>query len=413
MSPAGPLVRARLARILSRVAGLVAPAAETRRTPGAIGAFGIGASAGTGGLGSYGAHLAENLATVTACVEVIAGTLSTLPAIVYRSLPQGREEAPRHPVSALIQRPNSRQSWTDWLAMMVSQVLLHGNALSVVQHDQAGRPVGLIPVPWGSCTVTLSASGQLVFDVQYVASPWGNFGERRRYLQDEVFHLKGRSDDGFLGRSVLSRAPSVLNAAEGAQTFAASIWANSANPSLAVRHPGKLNAEAKGFLREEVTRMHGGAANARKVLVLDEAMSADPISLSAEDSELLASRRFGGEELARLFNVPPPLIGDLSHGSFTNVETAGRFFASFCLAPWARRIEAEFSRSVFPDGDGHHLLIDLAGLQRGDAAGRWATYAIAIDKGILSVNEVRSLEGWNALPDAAGELVPGAGAGTE
>ena len=401
-----------LARVLSRMAARLGPV-ETRRTPGGIGAFGIGASAGAGSLGTYGAHLAENLATVTACVEVIAGTLSTLPAVVYRSLPQGREEAPRHPVSALIQRPNSRQSWPDWLSMMVSQVLLYGNALSILEHDGDGRPVGLIPVPWGSVTITLSASGQLVFDVQYVPSPWGNFGERRRYLQDEVFHLKARSDDGFLGRSVLSRAPSVLNAAEGAQTFASSIWANSANPSLAIRHSARLSPEGKGFLREEMTHLHGGAGKTGKVLVLDEGMQAEKLSMSAEDSELLASRRFSGEELARLFNVPPPLVGDLSHGSFTNVETAGRFFATFCLAPWARRIEAEFSRSVFPDGDGHHLLIDLAGLQRGDAAGRWATYAIAIDKGILSVDEVRSLEGWNALPDSAGEVVPGAGGGTE
>lgn len=401
-----------LARVLSRMARLAA-SAETRRTPGGVGAFGIGASAGAGSLGSYGAHLAENLATVTACVEVIAGTLSTLPALVYRSLPQGREEAPRHPVAALIQRPNSWQSWPDWLAMMVAEVLLHGNALSIVQYDDAGRPVGLIPVPWGSCTVTLSASGQLVFDVQYVASPWGNFGERRRYLQDEVFHLRGRSDDGFLGRSVLSRAPSVLHAAAGAQTFSSSIWDNSANPSLALRHPGKLNAEARSFIRQEITQLHGGAANARKVLVLDENMAAEAISLSAEDSELLASRRFSGEELARLFNVPPPLIGDLTHGTFTNTETAGRFFATFCLSPWARRIEAEFSRSVFPDGDGHHLLIDLAGLQRGDAAQRWASYSIAIEKQILTVNEIRSLEGWNPLPEAQGGVVPGAAAGTE
>ena len=380
----------------SRVRARLDGRAETRKA-GAFASYGY---PGLASPGVYNAALAENLATVTACVELISGTMSTLPAYVFRQIPHGRAEAPEHPVSALIRRPNGRQTWPDWLAMTMAQALLHGNALSIIERDADGRPAGLRPVPWPGITVSVTSEGRLTFDV-LTGVPGGGPPRPERYFDHEVFLLKGRSDDGYIGRSVLSRAPSVIATAAGSQTFAQALWAGGANPSLALQHPGRLNAEARGYLRSEFERRNSGAVNAGSVLVLDEGIQVKPLSMSAEDAELIASRRFGGEELARLFNVPPPLVGQLEFGSYSNVETMGRYLSQFCLAPWARRIEAEFARSVFLPDDPHHLMIDLAGLQRGDEAGRWATYGIAIDKGILTVNEVRAAEGYNPLPDSA------------
>jgi HK97 family phage portal protein len=125
-------------------------------------------------------------------------------------------------------------------------------------------------------------------------------------------------------------------------------------------------------------------------------MDVKPISVSPEDAEVLASRRFTVEELCRLFQVPPPIAGDLSHGTFTNSREAGRWFAQFTLAPWARKIEAEFARSVFgPGSTDCSLEIDLSGLMRGDAEARWQSHKIAVEAGILDPDEVREIEGWN------------------
>jgi HK97 family phage portal protein len=96
------------------------------------------------------------------------------------------------------------------------------------------------------------------------------------------------------------------------------------------------------------------------------------VSVSPEDAEFLASRQFTVEELARLFNVPPPIIGDLQYGTFSNVETLLRWFAQNTLSPWIRKVEAEFARSVFAGARNHRLEIDLSGLMRGDPAQRWA-----------------------------------------
>jgi HK97 family phage portal protein len=108
------------------------------------------------------------------------------------------------------------------------------------------------------------------------------------------------------------------------------------------------------------------------------------ISVSPEDAELLASRRFSTEELARIFQVPPPLVGIWDNSTFTNSETAGRWFATHTLAPWLRKLEAEFSRSVFTAGSPSFLEFDLSGFLRGDPEARWRSYDIAIKNRVLT-----------------------------
>lgn len=342
-------------------------------------------------------RVAENLSTVTACVNAVATVLASLPAYVFRTLPRGREEDAGHPVAALIRRPNQWQTWPDWIEWTLAQVLLRGNALSVIEYDGAGRPTALVPVPWENVQPMLLASGRITFDVARFFGPWGGTGLPRRYLDTEVFHLKDRTDDGLLGRSRLSRAPEVLGNALALQEHAGAMWKNGATPSGALETGTPLGPEAFERLRRQFEGRFTGSHNAGKVLILDNGLKWNSMSVSPEDAEVLASRKFSVEELCRLFQVPPPIIQDLSHGTFTNSREAGRWFAQFSLAPWARKIEAEFQRSVFA-GDSrqtHHLEIDLSGLMRGDFAERWAAHKIAVEGGILDPDEVREQEGYN------------------
>ena len=202
------------------------------------------------------------------------------------------------------------------------------------------------------------------------------------------------------------RAPAVLKAALGIQTYSSTVWDKFAAPSGVLTYPGALSSEARDRLEASWTQAYSGAGNSGRTPVLETGMEFKPIATTPEDAEVLASRRFTGEEICRLFSVPPPIAGDFQFGSFTNSETAGRWHSSLCLSIWCRRIESEFQRSVFVDDDEHHIMLDLSGLQRGDDAARWATYATAIDKHILSVNEIRALEGFNPVP-TMGEVVPG------
>lgn len=341
-------------------------------------------------------HTAENLSGVLACVNAITSALASLPARVYRvSARHAREEAPTHPVSRLIRAPNAHQTWPDLIETVMASVLLRGNALAVIERDGAGRAVALWPVPWSNVAPMLLPSGRLAYDVVAHLAPWGGPMLPRRFLAHEVFHLRDRSDDGLIGRSRISRAPETLGNALALQEWSSSQWRNGATPSGALTIDGRLQPPQFDALRHQFTEKFTGPSHARRPLILDNGMKWQTLSVSPEDAEVLDSRKFSIEELARIFQVPPPLIQDYSRNTFTNATTAGLWFAQFTLAPWARKIETEFARSIFgASSAGYEIEIDLSGLTRGDFAARWASYDIAVRSDILDRNEIREAEGY-------------------
>lgn len=350
------------------------------------------------GTGIINPRMAENLSTVLSCVGAISSAMASLPAFVYRSLPRGREIDEEHPVARLITSgPNQHQTWADWIEWTLASALLRGNALSAIATDGRGAITALRPIPWEFVNVQLLSTGRLVYDVVEADALYGGTSRPRRLLQDEVLHLRDRSDDGLVGRSRLQRAASVVATGLSMQEFANALYRNGVNPSGALEIEGRLDETQRALLAKHFRESFGGSSKAAKALVLDQGMKWHQISISPEDAEFLASRRFTVEELARLFNVPPPMAGDLSHGSFANVETLLRFFATGTLTPWVKKLESEFSRSVFgaASRSTHKLELDLSGLLRGDPAQRWAAWKIAVDANILTTDEVRAEEGWN------------------
>ena len=353
------------------------------------------------GRGHVTPHAAENLSAVLACVNAIASVIGSMTPRVYRASGAGRTELFDHPVSRLTRRPNDAQTWPDFIEWLLASVLLHGNALAAIDYDGAGRPVALAPVPWSAVQVVVLPSGRLAYDVARYTAPWGGTGRARRYLAGEVFHLKDRSDDGLVGRSRLSRARDVVGNAVSLQGWSETLWRNAVRPTGVFTLPHFLTADQR---TQADARMgeYRAAIRRGEAPLLEGGWKFEPLSVSPEDAELLASRRFTVEEVCRLFQVPPPLAQDLSHGTFTNSREAGRWFAQFSLAPWARKIEAEFSRSVFGSSSADcHLEIDLSDLMRGDAEARWQSHKIAVEAGILDTNEVRELEGWSPRPQQA------------
>lgn len=365
-------------------------------------AFGINPTAS----GTYvSPRLAENLATVAACVSAISSAMASLPAYVYRAAERGRQELPGHPVARIIRQPNPRQTWPDLIEWVMAQVLLHGNAVCVVEYDGAGRPTALLPVPWNNVQVSLLPSGRLAYDVADFSAPWGGLGLSRRYLEGEVFHLRDRSDDGLLGRSRISRAPEVLGIAIAANNAVSKLYAGGLRAQGFIEAPAFLTPDQRRATDMWLDKIRDAMQHGRLPL-LEGGFKFGNASISPEDAELLASRRFSVEELCRLFQVPPPIVQDLSHGTFTNSREAGRWFAQFTLAPWARKIEAEFSRSVFGVNSADCTLeLDMSGLMRADAEARWQSHKIAVDAGILDPDEIREIEGWNPRP--MGQRRPG------
>lgn len=344
----------------------------------------------------------EQLAVCAACIEVISSGVAALPVYVYSSSDKGRTLVERHPLMRLVRRgPNGWQSWFEFMHSVMRQALIFGNALVEPQWDASGRLVGLKLVPWWCVSVQLLPSGRLAYDITDIVTAYGGTGRQRRLFGDEVVHLKDATDDGLVGRSRLARAGYVFAAALGVQEMAAALYKNSANPSGVVSTELKLNPEAFKGLADSFRDVYGGASNTGKVVVLDQGLKWSQMSINPEDAELLDSRRFAGEEMARLFQVPPPLVGIWDHSSFTNSETAGRWFAQHTLRAWIGRLESEMARKLFSEATAmsHEIEFDLSALLRGDPETRWKSHEIAVRNGILSPDEVRAEEGWNPRPE--------------
>ncbi|MFD1789681.1 phage portal protein [Sphingomonas floccifaciens] len=358
---------------------------------GAI-APGIGYPAGL----SARAH--ENLSTVLACTTAISSALAYVPALVYRLEGGARVEALAHPIRRITRTGASEHmSWPDFLEHLVASALLTGNGLATIDRGDNGALTGFTWIPWGMVTVQHLRSGRLAYDVS------DGRGGMRRYLEGEVIHLRDRTDDGLLGRSRLSRAADAVAGVVASNAFARSFLDRGAAPSGVIELPGTFKAEQREALRKQFQERHGGAANSGSTLILDGGMTWKAASISPEDAELLESRKFGVIEICRLFQVPPPIIQAYENNTFTNAAQAGLWFAQFTLAPWARKIEAEFARSVLTAG--YEIELDLSGFLRGDPTTRWANHKIAIDAGVLDADEVRQVEGWNPRAKPA-EVTP-------
>jgi HK97 family phage portal protein len=341
---------------------------------------------------------AENLSAVLGAVNAISTALASLPAYVQRQDADRLETDPEHPVQRLIDRgPNDWQSWPDFIEWTAAQALLSGNALAEIVTDGRGAPVELRPIPWSWVSVQLLPSGRLAYDIVELTALYGGTGRQRRLLQGEVLHLRDRTDEGLVGKSRLSRARSVIDASAQVQQFANSVYRNGVAPSGILEADERIEDNQLQRLKDQFARAFSGSNNAGSALVLDQGVKWKQLGVSPEDAELLNSRRFSVEEIARIFSVPPPIIGDLSHGTFTNTETVGRWFATNTLSPWIRKIEAEFKRSVFSEASRptHRLTFDMSAFLRGDPEQRWQAHKIAAETGILDLNEIRRIEGWN------------------
>nr|WP_246605092.1 phage portal protein [Aquisediminimonas sediminicola] len=337
------------------------------------------------------ARAAENLSTVLACVNAISTALAYVPALVYRRDQDGnRTETTAHPLGKIVRAgANSSMTWPDFLEHFIASSLLTGNGLAEIVRGDTGQLSGFRHIPWSFVTVSELSSGRLAYDVS------DGKGRTRRLLEGEVLHLRDRTDDGIIGRSRLSRAAETVAGVQAANQHASFFLANGASPSGVIEVPQAMGAAQRERVRDAFTYLHAGAQNAGRTLILDGGMTWKPSQISPEDAELLETRKFGVVEICRLFQVPPPIVQAYENNTFTNAAQAGLWFATFCLAPWARKIEAEFARSVFPAGDNFELELDLSGFLRGDPETRWNAHKIALETGVLDPDEVRQIEGWN------------------
>lgn len=356
-------------------------------------------------------NAAMSVGAVATCVRLISQTVASLPLRAYRRLPDGGKE--RVPVTNSLQkvltRPNAWQTSMQFREQLTGHLLLRGNAYAYINWARVivdGQPVfqatELLPLNPDTVTVEQDkVSRAVTYTVKRA-------GGAIRIPAEEMLHLVGFSHDGLRGRSVLEDAREGINVARLTQHYAASFWSNDATPGVVLKHPGKLSKEAAQRLRDSWDEDHAGADNIRRSAVLEEGMSIERLTLTAEDAQFLETRKFQRAEIAGLFMVPPHMIGDVDRSTSwgSGIEQQQIGFLSYTLRPWLVRWEQEIARSLINLDDTYFVEHQVEGLLRGDAAARAAFYDKMVTLGIYTRNEIRELENRNPLPGLDDPLQP-------
>jgi HK97 family phage portal protein len=320
--------------------------------------------------------------------------MASLPLVVYqRRADGGKDKITDHWLYRLLaNRPNRFQNPFEWREMLQGHLALRGNAYNQIITNAKGEVVELMPLHPDRIRLELLPSGEYRYRFT------DRFGTESILPRGEVWHLRGLSSDGLLGMSPIELARESLGMALAAQDYGARFFANDAKPTGGwIEFPGSFkDSEAKKVFRESYQQAQSGA-NRGKVLVLENGMKFHEVGVTNKDAQFLELRKFQITDVARLFRVPPHMIGDLDRATFSNIEQQSLEFVMHTMTPWAERWEASIESELLLEGDDIEVEFDFANLMRGDAASRASYYQSGIQNGWLTRNEARIAENLNPL----------------
>lgn len=342
------------------------------------------------------------ITAVYACVKVISETIASLPLNLLKELSNGdSEKAKQHPLfSVLHDVPNSEMTSFTFREMMMTNLLLWGNAYALIKRDSAGHVTELYPLKSKNMVVERDS---VTDAIKYTYT--NNKGLTKTYKPKQVLHIPAFTFDGVLGVSPITYAREAMGLALATEEFGARFFGNGARPGGVLEHPGVVKDPEK--LRESWNKVYQGTKNSHKVAVLEEGMKYHEIGMSPEDSQFLQTRSFQLNEICRIFRVPPHMIGDLSRSTFSNIEHQSIDFVVHTIRPWLVRWEQAIVKSLLNDEERsiYYARFNVDGLMRGDFTSRMSGYAIARQNGWMNANEIRALEDMNRIPsDQGGDL---------
>lgn len=349
--------------------------------------------AGFGGVAGVDVNTttAEGISAVYACVAAISETVGSLPLDVYRNTDNGREKAKSHPLYRLLHdAPNNYQTALEFREQMQRHVLLRGNAYAEIVWNPNGSVKALLPMHPDSVTVLRSSLGNLVYD--HVDGK----GNQRRLLADEVLHLRYHSDDGILGRSPIQVARDTIGLALAERTHGAKMFEQGTKLSGVIETPPGTTKEQAGQIRESWSAGQAGIANHGKTAVLPQGATFKTVSMTLEDAEWIEARRLSIVETARLFRVPPVMIGDMEAANYSNVVELARFFVTNTLRRHLVMWEQAINRACITN-PAFFVEHNVEGLLRGDSLARANFYQRGIEDGWMLRSEVRRIENLPAI----------------
>ena len=348
---------------------------------------------------------AMQMTAVSSCVRILAEAVAGLPLHLYRYKEDGgKEKALDHPLYNLLHdEPNPEMSSFVFRETLMTHLLLWGNAYAQIIRNGKGEVIALYPLMPNRMVVDRDTKGRLYY--QYTTSTEDAptmKGVTVNLPPSDVLHIPGLGFDGLVGYSPIAMAKNAIGMAIACEEYGAKFFANGAAPGGVLEHPGTIKDPQR--VRESWQSTFGGSGNSNKIAVLEEGMKYTPIGISPEQAQFLETRKFQVNEIARIFRVPPHMVGDLEKSSFSNIEQQSLEFVKYTLDPWVIRWEQTIHRSLLlPDEKSQYFVkFNLEGLLRGDYQSRMNGYAIGRQNGWMSANDIRELENLDRIPAEEG-----------
>ena len=348
---------------------------------------------------------AMQMTAVYSCVRILAEAIAGLPLHLYKYTESGgKEKACDHPLYLLLHdEPNPEMSSFVFRETLMTHLLLWGNAYAQIIRNGKGEVIALYPLMPNKMTVDRDENGHLYYTYQMANEEAHTMeGTSVKLNPYDVLHIPGLGFDGLVGYSPIAMAKNAIGMAIACEEFGAKFFANGAAPSGVLEHPGTIKDPTR--VRDAWQSQFGGSSNSGKVAVLEEGMKYTPISISPEQAQFLETRKFQINEIARIFRVPPHMVGDLEKSSFSNIEQQSLEFVKYTLDPWVIRWEQSMTRALLTldDKKEYFIKFNLEGLLRGDYQSRMNGYSIARQNGWMSANDIRELENLDRIPAELG-----------
>lgn len=351
---------------------------------------------------------ALSVSAVYACVRVLSESLASLPLDLFKYLPnRGSEKDREHPLYRVLHdEPNPEMTSFTFRETEMSHLLTWGNAYSQIIRNYGGQVIGLYPLMPDRMEVHRDDTTGAIYYVYRVRKDdiveGVKAGEPVRLESDDVLHIPGLGFDGLVGYSPIAMMRNSIGASLAADEYSSKFYENGATPSGVLEHPGVLKDPEK--LRDSWHKAYGGSSNAGKVAILEEGLTFKSISISPADAQLIEARKFQIEDIARIFRVPPHMIGDLEHATFSNIEHQSLEFVKYTLGPWMARWEQAMDRALLNSAEkaDRYIQFNAEGLLRGDLKSRNDAYAVARQNGWMSANDIRRKEGLDLIPAELG-----------
>lgn len=339
---------------------------------------------------------ALTFSAVFGAVKILAESVASLPLQTHRRLAAGKELARDHPLFSLLHDlPNPELTSVEFREIQMAALVLWGNAYAEIQRNTIGDVLALWPIHPSRVQIRRpKVDATLEY---HVTLPLG--AGRVVLPKSQMFHVRALALDGVQGMSPIRLHRETVAMGLAAAEFGARFFGQGMMAGGVAEHPGALSEQAYGRLEKSFAEKRSGLAQSHRILILEEGMKYNKLTIPPDDAQWLETRKFQVNEIARIYRIPPHKLGDLEKATFSNIEEQSIEFVTDTLTPWLVRWEQAIARDLLDPDERREIFarFKLEGLLRGKTLERYEAYAIGRQWGWESVNSILDLEDRNPI----------------